>query len=132
MKFKGHAMMETIIEHLAFELGMDPLELRMANMVVQVPIANEINPLPEVIETLKRTSNYETRKQEVATFNQQNRWKKRGLSLVPMLYHQQHPGATFSCQIAIYQGDGTIAVSHGGMELGQVNTISIQATEALY
>lgn len=51
-------------------------------------------------------------------FLQTNRWKKRGMALVPMQYPfgfwGNHPAI-----VTIYQIDGSIAISHGGIEMGQ-------------
>lgn len=119
-------MIENVMEHLAHDLGMDPLEFRMKNMVTESdPIppalkANEQNPLPEIVNKLKETSFYDQRAADIKTFNMKNRWKKRGLSLVPMLYLQESPGANFYFQLNIYRGDGTIAITTGAVEMGQV------------
>ena len=49
---------------------------------------------------------------------QNNRWRKRALALVPLNYPvkliMKHP-----VFISIYDKDGTVAVSHGGVEMGQ-------------
>jgi xanthine dehydrogenase/oxidase len=119
--------MENIMEHIASNIGMDPLEFRLHNMVTEGDLLFtkpfkmvEANPLPTIISDLKRTSNYDERMQQIQTFNSQNKWKKRGLSLVPMLYVQDSANSTFYFQLTIYRGDGTIAISHGGVEMGQV------------
>ncbi len=50
-------------------------------------------------------------------------WKKRGLSLIPMVYHHNYWGARYHVHISVYKGDGTVSVSHGGIEMGQgINT----------
>lgn len=49
-------------------------------------------------------------------------WKKRGISLVPMKY----PIDTICnhyAMVSVYRNDGTVAVTHGGVEIGQgINT----------
>lgn len=53
---------------------------------------------------------------------QDNRWKKRGLSLVPMRYPLSYFAKYFPVHLSIYS-DGTVWVSHGGVEMGQgINT----------
>ena len=43
--------------------------------------------------------------------------------MVPMRWHQAYAMHFFSCQVAIYQADGTVAITHGGIEMGQgINT----------
>ncbi len=115
------------MEHLASEIGMDPLEFRMKNLITQgerlftKPYSLlEANPLLDIIDSLKRTAEYDTRMAAVETFNTKNKWKKRGLSMVPTLYTQDATGSTFYFTMSIFQGDGTIAISHGGVELGNV------------
>jgi xanthine dehydrogenase/oxidase len=59
----------------------------------------------------------------VSFHSQQNLWKKRGLSMIPMLYHHNQWGAMYHVHICVYRGDGTVAVNHGGIEMGQgINT----------
>ena len=113
-------MIENVMEHLAHEIGLDPLEFRLKNMVLKSPNPIETNILPDVIEHLKISANYTERMQQIQSFNAGNRWKKRGISLVPMLYLQVGYGAQFHFQLSIYQGDGTISISCGAVEMGQV------------
>lgn len=55
-------------------------------------------------------------------FNVQNRWKKRAIAAVPMRWPAQYNG-TIPAFVTIYHWDGTVAVSHGGVECGQgINT----------
>ena len=50
---------------------------------------------------------------------QANRWKKRGLSLVPTRFGVFWQSAHYNVFVAIYHSDGTIAIEHGGIEVGQ-------------
>jgi len=68
----------------------------------------------------------------VEEFNKNNRWVKRGISMVPIMYGSGY-NATFLEQggalIEIYSQDGTVIVRHGGVEMGQgINTMVAQAT----
>ncbi|KOC64413.1 Aldehyde oxidase 2 [Habropoda laboriosa] len=111
------AMVENIMEHIAKTVGRDPLEVRYANM-------KEVHKdvLQPMIEELCQNADYEMRKRAVNTFNNENRWKKRGIALVPLMY----PLATwgqFHAHVAVYARDGTVSVTHGGIECGQgINT----------
>uniref|UniRef100_A0AAR2L5Q6 FAD-binding PCMH-type domain-containing protein n=1 Tax=Pygocentrus nattereri TaxID=42514 RepID=A0AAR2L5Q6_PYGNA len=80
---------------------------------------------PEVLlrcwEECKERSELDRRRLDVARFNQQNRWKKRGIALIPLKY-----GVGFAegflnqaaALVHIYK-DGSVLVSHGGTEMGQ-------------
>ncbi|XP_016952768.1 uncharacterized protein LOC108026363 [Drosophila biarmipes] len=108
---EGIAMMENIIEHVAFEVQKDPAEVRLAN----IPVGNKISELlPQFLESRE----YKQRKQEIETHNAKNRWTKRGLGLAvmdyPIFYFGQYPAT-----VAIYHVDGTVVVTHGGIEMGQ-------------
>ena len=49
---------------------------------------------------------------------QDNRWRKRALSLVPVRY-PMILGAKFPAVVSIFKDDGTVAISTGGVEMGQ-------------
>jgi xanthine dehydrogenase/oxidase len=116
---EGLASIEAIMEHVAYAIDMDPLDLRSANFVAD-------SVLPKYVEDLKTWADIETRKQDIATFNQENRWKKKGMAIVPMTYHLGVSGP-FSTMVSIFHGDGTVQISHGGIEVGQgINTKAAQ------
>jgi xanthine dehydrogenase/oxidase len=53
---------------------------------------------------------------------QKNQWKKKGMSIVPMKYEFAVWG-NFTSRVSIYQSDGSVAITHGGIEMGQgINT----------
>nr|KAG5688435.1 hypothetical protein BaRGS_001852 [Batillaria attramentaria] len=65
----------------------------------------------------------DVRKLNLYQKGQANRWKKRGLSMVPVRYHIGIEHQHFSVLVSIYHMDGTIAIQHGGIEMGQgINT----------
>lgn len=75
----------------------------------------------DLVEQNKETSKYEEIKKEVTEFNKKSKWIKRGLAHVPTMFGVSF-GATFLNQagalIHIYH-DGSVLVSHGGVEIGQ-------------
>lgn len=108
---EGIAMIENIVEHTAFALNLDPLEVRLANLI-------EGHKIGTMIDHFVNSTKYKERRQEILSFNQQNRWIKRGLGLATMEYHIGYFGQ-FPATVAIYHGDGTVVVTHGGIEMGQ-------------
>eukprot|EP00271_Cylindrocystis_brebissonii_P015376 TRINITY_DN3802_c0_g1_i1.p1 TRINITY_DN3802_c0_g1~~TRINITY_DN3802_c0_g1_i1.p1 ORF type:complete len:1384 (-),score=303.69 TRINITY_DN3802_c0_g1_i1:1396-5484(-) len=70
---------------------------------------------------VRESGDFERRQAEVAAFNAANRFKKRGLALTPTKF-----GISFTTKflnqgaalVNIYT-DGTVLVSHGGVEMGQ-------------
>ena len=57
-------------------------------------------------------------------YMQANRWRKRGMNMMPLRFSVHWDGATpYTVLVSIYAEDGTVAVSHGGVEIGQgINT----------
>lgn len=109
------ALAEYIIEHIASETNLDPIKVRLENIKEEHPkIIKHINDLIQWAEIEKR-------KQEIEEFNKANRWVKRGLATVAMSFI--HITGNWYAHISIYHGDGSVAVSHGGIEMGQgINT----------
>ncbi|XP_063993360.1 uncharacterized protein LOC135171019 [Diachasmimorpha longicaudata] len=114
---EGMAMTENMMENIAQVLGKDPVDVRLKNMN-----ATDKAPLSQMIDDIKQTSDYTARVEAVRMFNKEHRWKKRGISLMPMKYPIDQ-GGQWSSLVTIYPRDGTVAVLHGGIEVGQgINT----------
>merc|ERR1711892_268794 len=110
----GHALMENVMEHLAFQSRVDPLKFRMNNLKQEGK---------EMVERLKESSDYDNRKTEIEEFNQNNLWTKRGIAMIPMVFHHDFFPTSYHVNISVYHDDGSIAVMHGGIEMGQgINT----------
>ena len=132
----GHAMIESIMQHCAAEMSMTPSELREANLVEQgdpiMPPGRTLedpSPIAMMIEKCKTDSDFVARRQTVDDFNSANRWKKRGLSMVPMRYDHwlRGFGLKMNALVSIFGSDGTISVTHNGIEMGQgMNTKVVQ------
>lgn len=66
------------------------------------------------------------RRNEIDELNSKNRWIKRGIALTFMDYQVEFFGA-LNALVSIYHQDGTVAISHGGVEMGQgMNTKAAQ------
>ena len=129
----GAAMIEAILEHAAAEIGASAHDLRMNNMMEEGDIVlpppytlKEPNPVPQIISDLQTSADYSARMSAVQAFNAANRWKKRGMSLVPFRYGHNlgmFPGLKYHCLLSVYGGDGSVSVAHSGIEMGQgINT----------
>ncbi|CAH0726812.1 unnamed protein product, partial [Brenthis ino] len=115
------AMAETLMERIAYELNLDPLNVRLANLDTE-----KYSDLLEMLDTLKLKSEYEERKLKVDNFNSENRWKKRGLRF-SFLRWTPKSRQYFDINLSVYSNDGTVSISHGGVEIGQgINTKAIQ------
>ncbi|XP_058461613.1 uncharacterized protein LOC131436745 [Malaya genurostris] len=118
---EGVAMIENIMEHIAHETGLDPFEVRMANMAKD-------NKMLQLMPQFRQDVKYDERKRAIDEFNAGNRWKKRGIAIIPMQYWLDYFGQ-LNAIVSIFAGDGTVSVTHGGIEMGQgMNTKVAQVT----
>ncbi|KAF2465100.1 uncharacterized protein BDR25DRAFT_295929 [Lindgomyces ingoldianus] len=125
---QGMYFAETIMYNISEGLGIDVDELRQRNLYKPgdwTPFFQKIDEdwhVPIILDQLRKSSEYERRKKSVADFNSKNRWKKRGICLVPTKFglsfatalHLNQAGA----YIKIYH-DGSVLLHHGGTEMGQ-------------
>ncbi|XP_059045106.1 uncharacterized protein LOC131840908 [Achroia grisella] len=118
--FEAISMAECIMEHISYEQSLDPIDLRLANL------DDEHSAIREMVETLKSNSNYAERKISVSKYNVENRWKKRGIR-VSLSKWTPAGGQQLDVNLSVYHGDGTVAITHAGVEMGQgVNTKAVQ------
>jgi xanthine dehydrogenase/oxidase len=125
---QGMYFAETVMYNIAEGLGLDIDELRLRNLYKvgeHTPFLQKIDEdwhIPLLLEQLARSSEYEKRKIAVAEFNSKNRWKKRGICLIPTKF-----GLSFATALHLNQGgayikiyaDGSVLLHHGGTEMGQ-------------
>ncbi|KAL6893923.1 hypothetical protein ACP4OV_008021 [Aristida adscensionis] len=122
---QGSFIAEAIIEHVASELSVDTNTIRKKNLhdfeslaVFFGESAGEASTysLVSMFNKLASSSDYQRRASMVDHFNRSNKWKKRGISCVPITYEvrlRPTPG-----KVSI-MNDGSIAVEVGGVEIGQ-------------
>lgn len=121
---EGIAMSENTIEHIAWTIKKDPSEVRLANI-------NSDHMYHQIYKEFLKTVEYAKRREEVDAFNERNRWKKRGLATMAMKYGFFYFG-TYSAYLSIFHEDGSVAITHGGIEMGQgLNTKMCQVVAHL-
>ncbi|CAB3227927.1 unnamed protein product [Arctia plantaginis] len=120
------AMAELVIEQIAYQLSLDPLDVRLANIDTE-----QNGDLNKMINNLISISDYKERRAFVNQYNHDNRWKKRGLRFSVLKW--SHGGGVNLCiNLSVYAGDGTVVLTHGGIEMGQgINTRAIQVAAHL-
>ena len=124
---QGMLVMERAMDDIAWSLGKDPLEIRLANLYrdqkQRTPYGQAIgpNPLPQIIEQLVSSSDYWPRRRAILAANRTTGAIRHGLALVPVKFgvaftarHLNQAGAL----LHIYT-DGSIHLNHGGTEMGQ-------------
>ncbi|HEV3049733.1 MAG TPA: molybdopterin cofactor-binding domain-containing protein, partial [Longimicrobium sp.] len=120
-------MFETAIEDAAFTIGMRPEEVREKNLYERGDVTpfGQSQPycyMREVWAYLKQVSEYETQLRKVREFNAANRWRKRGIAMIPVKYASGYNLAMLeqsAAMAAVYQSDGSVVVHQGGVEMGQ-------------
>ncbi|TVU44679.1 hypothetical protein EJB05_04128, partial [Eragrostis curvula] len=122
---QGSFIAEAIIEHIASVLSVETNTIRRKNLhdyksleVFYGKSAGESSTysLVSIYDKLASSLGYQQRAAMVENFNSNNRWKKRGISCVPITYDvrlRSTPG-----KVSI-MNDGSIAVEVGGIEIGQ-------------
>nr|XP_039264202.1 indole-3-acetaldehyde oxidase-like [Styela clava] len=117
-------IMEVIQEHIAYDVGIDPIEVKQNNLYVE----NQLNLFGEPLihcnirkmsEELLSSAEIEKRQTLVAEFNNANKWKKRGIGFTPMKLAIVYNIAKYSTQVSIFRNDGSVVLSAGGIESGQ-------------
>ncbi|CAB3256482.1 unnamed protein product [Arctia plantaginis] len=109
---EGISGIEHIMDHIAAELDLDPLKVRMANY------RQEDNDLPSLVPMFLERINYKERQDHVKDFNKINRWKKRGIRLNNMAFPTAYLG-NYLALVSVYHGDGSVIINCGGVEIGQ-------------
>src|SRR4026208_781840 len=82
----GMVAIERVIDAIAWSLALDPLDVRKRNFYGNgerdmTPYGMRVtdNVIHELVDTLEKTSDYRHRRAEVAAFNADSRFLKRGL-----------------------------------------------------
>lgn len=123
---QGNFFCETIIMHAAQVLGLPAETIRHLNLyrngnMTHFGTVLDEPPLERMWSQLAQKCNFAEQRIEIAHYNAKNRWKKRGISMIPTKF-----GIAFGVKFLNQAGalvhvysDGTILVTHGGVEMGQ-------------
>ena len=125
---QGMLAIENIIEEIAMNIGIDPIEIRKTNYYQKD--TNNVTPYDQVVEDniinelsseLIEDSNYLARRESIKKFNKKNKYLKKGLAFSPVKF-----GISFTTPLLNQAGalvniykDGSIYINHGGTEMGQ-------------
>jgi xanthine dehydrogenase large subunit len=125
---QGIVAAERWIAHIAYDLGLDPLEVRKRNFygtdtdnITPYHQAVEDNVIHRVVDDLEKSADYQKRREAVLAFNKTSKVLKKGIALTPVKFGISFT-ATWHNQagalIHVYR-DGSVHLSHGGTEMGQ-------------
>ncbi|KAJ0009400.1 hypothetical protein NQD34_001102 [Periophthalmus magnuspinnatus] len=132
---QGLMVIESVLHEVAVRSGLSPKKVREVNMYQgdlcythHMQAFCPTDMLRCWDQCLQR-SGYESRLQDVQRFNSQNRWKKRGIAVLPQKFGVGFSKGFFNqgaALVNIYK-DGSVLVFHGGTEMGQgIHTKALQ------
>lgn len=123
---QGMLVTENWIQRIAMEVKKSPEEIREINFLSEGSVLHygqQIRDctLGRLWDQLKTSCDFLNTRKEVEQFNLHNRWRKRGIAMVPTKF-----GISFTTKFMNQAGalvqvytDGTVLVTHGGVEMGQ-------------
>ena len=125
---QGMIAIERVMDAIARERGLDPLDVRKANFyrlgADRTPYGQQVEDcetLPALVDELEASSDYRARRRALRAFNAKSPILKRGLALTPVMFgisftliHLNQAGAL----VHVY-ADGSVHLNHGGTEMGQ-------------
>lgn len=124
---QGMFIAETYMSEVADRLGMPVEKLREINMYKHGESTHFNQTLdgdwfvPLMYKQVQKETKYAERREAVAHFNAEHKWRKRGLALIPTKFGISFTALWFNqagALVHIYH-DGSVLVAHGGTEMGQ-------------
>ncbi|XP_068101230.1 aldehyde oxidase-like [Hyperolius riggenbachi] len=117
---------DTWMDEIAIKVGLPPEKVREKNLyrgIAETHLKQEIDARTLIMcwnECMEKSS-YHNRRLAIEEFNKQNFWKKKGLAIIPMKFPIGSLVKFFGQAAALVHiyVDGSVLVSHGGVELGQ-------------
>nr|XP_015199707.1 PREDICTED: xanthine dehydrogenase/oxidase [Lepisosteus oculatus] len=137
---QGMMVAESWISDVAMKCGLPANQVRRINMYKEgdvTPFSQKLEQftIQQCWEECMETSRYQQRREELEEFNRRNRWRKRGIAIIPTKF-----GISFTVTFLNQAGalihvytDGSVLLTHGGTEMGQgLHTKMVQvASKAL-
>ncbi len=128
---QGVAGIERVIDHIAWHLNIDPLDVRRRNFYTHpnsgvrqkthYGMTVEDCIIDDICLELTNSSHYRERRKAIRQWNETSPYLKRGIALTPVKYgisftltHLNQAGSL----VHVYP-DGSIHLNHGGTEMGQ-------------
>ncbi len=126
---QGMVGIERVIDHIAHEIGRDPLDVRAVNFydssgprtVTPYHMTVEDSIARELVSELAESSDYAARRSRITEENAGKPLIRKGIAITPVkfgisftLTHLNQAGAL----VHVYS-DGSITLNHGGTEMGQ-------------
>ncbi len=128
---QGMVGIERVLEHVAHDLGADPLAVRQRNLyrpsqparvrTTHYGMVVEDAVIDRIVDDLVVSSDYLARREAIAADNATSPIIKRGIALTPVKFGISFT-TTFLNQagalVHVYK-DGSVMLNHGGIEMGQ-------------
>lgn len=127
---QGMMVAENVVELVATATGVAPHVVRDLNLygkhgnISKTHVGMEFNaePLVQCWDGVLKDSRFEELVASSKVFNSENRYMKRGVSAVPTMFGISFTFKTYNqagALVHIYHADGSVLISHGGVEMGQ-------------
>ena len=138
-KPQASAIIETVLDHGASVLGLDPTDLRYLNLykkgdqtITKMKIQDDV--METCYQRLLEKSHVPQLREEIEAFNKGNKWLKRGLAITSSKGNMgfvESDDINRGLALVHIQRDGSVSVNHSGIEMGQgINTRMAQITAA--
>ncbi|KAI0425797.1 xanthine dehydrogenase [Xylaria sp. FL1042] len=123
---QGMFIAESIMSEVADRLDIAAEDLREVNLY-QTDDQTHFNQtitdwhVPLMYQQVKEESDFVNRRNAVQEFNENHKWRKRGLAIIPTKFGISFTSVWFNqagALVHIYH-DGSVLVAHGGTEMGQ-------------
>lgn len=140
---QGMMIAENVIEHVAWAAQLSPVAVREINLygkhensaITPFGMSFNVKPLLSCWDTVLKDSAYIERRDEVSAFNEVHEFRKRGIAAIPTMFGISFTFKTYNqagALVHIFHGDGSVLISHGGVEMGQglhTKVCQVAATE---